>query len=460
MKILQHNLDNLHVQLDVEVSEREVARAFDKAQVQFAAKMGLQAAPGLTPAKAAEEQLGIKDLDSVVRESVLEYLWPEALTQRNLQPAYPPKPVSNDALIRGKGYKFMLPVYVKPQYDLDSYEPITLDVKKPEIDYSGVDEVLKNLASQYTEYETDASGPPTVQSGDTLLLKMEMSHAGKPLKNLSFERRPYTLGQNYMPDGFDKNIEGTKIGSTKTFEFEAPAYAEDGSTQNNTFECTVCVLERQRAKDPEITDEWVRKYMPAYNSREELVSQIMAGQEQVQLDEYENELRSQATAKIADRFHGKIEDEVYEHMYANMLEQLKVQLSAQNITFDEYVEKMGGEEQMRMMMMIELRGDLVRGYALDAVFHHFKLKVGEEEINAVCKTLNPQNPGAVRDQMEGSGRGFALRESAQRYAASSYLVEHAIIETSETNKATEETEATETAEVNETTDKTNGEDTK
>ena len=38
-----------------------------------------------------------------------------------------------------------------------------------------------------------------------------------------------------------------------------------------------------------------------------------------------------------------------------------------------------------------------------------------------------QNPKQVRNQMEQTGRGFALREAAERLKANRWLVDHAIV---------------------------------
>ena len=76
----------------------------------------------------------------------------------------------------------------------------------------------------------------------------------------------------------------------------------------------------------------------------------------------------------------------------------------------------------------------MQGYALDALFSHEGLVVGEEDILEACTSMNPQNPKGVRRQMEESGRGFALREAAERIRANKWLLEHAKVTIKE-NKA-------------------------
>lgn len=48
--------------------------------------------------------------------------------------------------------------------------------------------------------------------------------------------------------------------------------------------------------------------------------------------------------------------------------------------------------------------------------------------------MNPQNPQMARQQMESSGRGFALREIAERMKANKWLLEHAEVTVAEPQK--------------------------
>ena len=80
-----------------------------------------------------------------------------------------------------------------------------------------------------------------------------------------------------------------------------------------------------------------------------------------------------------------------------------------------------------MLMMMQTRQQLVAGFCLDAVFRKKKLVISEEDIMDACKNMNPQYPGAVRKELEETGRNFVVREAAERVCAAKYLVEHAII---------------------------------
>ena len=128
MKVTEKKVDGGFILLEAIASTAEVAHALTMAQYGFAQQMGLQPAAGKTVAQLAEEQLGIKDLDALVQQQAAEYLVPFAIDKRNIIPAYPPKPQAQTPLKRGQTFSFELRVAPKPDYELTSYEPVTVTV--------------------------------------------------------------------------------------------------------------------------------------------------------------------------------------------------------------------------------------------------------------------------------------------------------------------------------------------
>ena len=56
----------------------------------------------------------------------------------------------------------------------------------------------------------------------------------------------------------------------------------------------------------------------------------------------------------------------------------------------------------------------------------------DNDLEDACYGMNPQaNPKMMRQQLEDSGRGFALRETAERLKAARFVAEHAKITVAE-----------------------------
>lgn len=432
MKVTEKKLDDGRIQLEAVATPEEVEQALNAAEYGFAQQMNLRPVQGKSIEQIVEDQLGIKDLASIVEPQATEMLVPFAIDKKNIIPSYPPKATAKSPLKRGQSFTFGLTVSPRPDYELSSYDPVSITVAPFEIDPTEVENEIARMADQFAEFVTD--DPHPVQSGDHCMLAIEATKDGEVMQGLTTDGRTYTAGAGLMPDGFDENVIGMDVGETKSFTFTGPGLDDKGNQIDETIECTVTVKEIQKRVIPAITDEWVKKNMPLYRDAAALRGSIKERIEKGRMNEYENYKRQVAASELAKRFTGRIADEVYEAMQQTMLMNMRGELQQQGMTFEQFVEQNGGEQQFNMMLMMQIRETLVQGYALDALFRHEGLVVTDEDLEDACRLMNPQNPQMARQQMESSGRGFALREIAERMKANKWLLEHAEVTVAEPQK--------------------------
>lgn len=451
MKVNQRKVSETEVKLQCSATPADVAKALQMAGEAFARTMGLSPDGKTTVAEAVEKQFGIKDLDSLVAESAKQILIVMALDKKNIIPAFLPELKTSAMPRRGMQYDFELEVELKPKYELTSYEPLEIEAQRFEFDESQVDAELQNLAAGYTAYVKDDSvaADRVVADGDYIKVAMEASQDGQTLPGLTADSRIYLVGAGHMPASFDQSIFGMKTGETREFDFgfddggagqgagvgdteiDAPDIDGEGaanSTNEPVMHAKVTVLEFLKEQKPQIDDEWVSKNAPMYKDAAALRADLKSGLEERDRENYEAYLRSLAVEQLAKRFEGKIEDSVYESMFAQMRQNMENELAKQGMKWEDYIEQSGGENQVQMMMMLEARQTLVQGFSLDAIYRHFKLSVDNSDIEHVCHLMNPNaDPRAMRISAEESGQSFALREMAERYKANQYVVDHANI---------------------------------
>ena len=425
MKVVKKKGENGMIHLDVTASTQDVSEALNTAGVQFCNQMGIPPVPNKTPAQAAAEQMGIKDLDTLVVQQAIEALVPKAISKHNLQPAYMPVAQPKGIIRRGRTFQFELDVMPKPKYELKSYEPVSFTVEPFEEDEEAIDREIGKMAEMYMGYVKTDDKP--IEDGDNALLKIEARKDGEVVPGLTTNKRTYTVGEGYMPVGFDEGLYGMSPGDVKTYTFEGPGLDENDNEIMEEYEVTVEVLEIQRKQLPIIDDAWVHQNMPMAKDLADLRAKIGENSNKQRRAFYEDYKRNFAASKLADRFEGSIPDEIYEGMRGDVLRQMKNNVQQQGMTWEQFVEQQGGEQQVGMYVMLETRQQLVQGFALDAYYRHFDLSYTEEDVMDVCKAVNPQQPDRLRKQMEAAGLGFSLRESAQRLRAAKHLVEHADI---------------------------------
>lgn len=432
MKVKQVKKDGDVVVLDAVASVQDVARVLQFAQEGFANAMGLMPEQGKTVAQVAEEKMGVKNLDQIVAKEATMALVPMALDKRNIIPAFMPTLDAGDALERGKEYRFKLTVTLRPAYEMTSYEPVTVEAVPFSVDESAVQAELDSMAQQYTAYvaDEDADAAHEVAPGDFVKVAITATgEDGKPFRGLSTEGRTYAVGAGHMSEGFDAQIQGMKVGEKKSFSFDGPSFDDDYNETTERVEATVEVLELLVEQKPLIDDEWVSRTMPWFKTADELKTSIRKSIEVSQREGYDAYIRQAVAAEWAKRFQGKIADEVYESMMVQLRENIRADLQQQGADWEQFVEQSGGESNVSMMLMMQAREVLTQGYALDAIFRHFGLTATDADYDQVCRAMNPQaDPRQLREQIELRGQGFALRESAERYKANIYAVEHANIQ--------------------------------
>lgn len=317
---------------------------------------------------------------------------------------------------------------MKPTYELSSYDPVEVTVQPFVFDESPINQQLEEIAKNSVTYV--AADPKPLEAGDACSIAMKCFDDGEEIKALTCEDRTYLMGRGYMPAGFDEALVGMEPGQTKEFTFEAPLGTENGEVTNKPISCTVTVKEIQEEVVPVIDDAWVKANMPMFKDLDALKADMRRVFEAQQREAYEGYVQQMCVGQLTRRFEGRIADEVYEATRDHLMQNLRAELSQAGTTWEQFVAANGGEQQFGMMLMMQTREVLVQGFCLDAVYRHERLTLTDKDLEDACYGMNPQgNPKAMRADLEASGRGFALRETAERLKAARFVTAHAKITT-------------------------------
>ena len=293
-------------------------------------------------------------------------------------------------------------------------------------DETPINQQLEEIAKNSVTYVVADAKP--LEAGDACSIAMKCFDDGEEIKALTCEDRTYLMGRGYMPEGFDEALLGMEPGQTKEFTFEAPLGTENGEVVNKPISCTVTVKEIQQEVVPVIDDAWVKANMPMFASKEALVADMRRVFEAQQREAYEGYVQQMAVGQLTRRFEGRIADEIYEATRDQLMQNLRMELQQAGMTWEQFVAQNGGEQQFGMMLMMQTREVLVQGFCLDAVYRHERLTLTDKDLEDACLGMNPQgNPKMMRQQLEDSGRGFALRETAERLKAARFVASQAKI---------------------------------
>lgn len=421
MKILSKKTEGATITLEAIASKSEVEKAFAAAHMDFAQRMSLKPDSNLTIGQAAEKYLGLTDLDAAVESRVVEHLIPFAVDTLGIAPAYPARALESSPVHPGSEITFTCEVVLKTDLELSSYEPVTIHVPSFMLVDDQIDRQIKDMANSYAEYE--GIPPRPAQAEDACLLNIQAQENFTDIPELSSEKAIYILGSNLISAEFDEHVVGMNVDECKEFTLEIASSDESGMSR--TVDFIVELLEVREKHVPVIDDAWIGENIPGVSSLEEFRDLLRKELTKSYQPEYEEMLRQEAASELAKRYTGGISDEAIAAMQQTIIGNIQDKMRQKGSNLDAYINENGGEEQFNISILEQSKEILAQGYALDALFLHEKMVLTDEDIFESCKTFDPEHPDMIRKQMEFTGYGYMLRETAERFKASQWLVDNA-----------------------------------
>ncbi len=143
--------------LRVSASAAEMTKAFTDGLDAFALQYQLENQEGETSKEKIENALG-DDAPSAIYTAVINYLVPFALDKHGVMPISTYGIESDETPEADKMFSFEMTVLVKPEYELSSYEPATVQVEpKPEVAEADIDEQVSMLLRQFAAMQEGKS---------------------------------------------------------------------------------------------------------------------------------------------------------------------------------------------------------------------------------------------------------------------------------------------------------------
>jgi trigger factor len=430
MKVKRSETSDGKIELQITAPANKVAEAVRFIDFQLALQNGINPQTTEDLAAAVKEKVGEAYYNSFIDFQIMNFLAPFAITQENLDIFGAPKVISTGAkVVPGKEINFTAVAIPKPVYELDDFSPVKITLPAVKVSEAEIDQQLVMIAESYITYERDEDHP--IKDGDDLIFALKtVDEKGEEIKQLTAERRAYSLGQNFLPEEFDKNLVGMEVGETKTFDVTSETFNrtefEEGKAETFTFEVTI--LEAQKRVIPAITDAWVEKNVPMAKTVPDLREQIRQSGISQREQERSNMQNFLAASELAKRFKGSIPDEYYEMTRDDIIQGLQQNLKAQNKTIQDFIKEQGGDQQFSMQIMMQTREVLTQGFSLDALARHLKLEVTDEDIAETFHLMAPGHENDAAMEFELTGRMYQIREAALRSKANKWLVENAEIE--------------------------------
>ena len=422
-------------QVDVTLSAEEVQKYIDDAFKQMSKSRIPGFRPGRAPRKVLEQNFGGHDaIFAEITTDMINEVAPRAVDSQDVLFIVSPEFDESGSIVEGEPYSFSLHGKVKPEVELLTYDPVTIQLPAEEATDEEVDFQVEQLRSYYYSFE-DVEGR-AVESGDYVTLDMACTCEGKEVQGMNSTDRLIELGADIMPKTFEDEIIGMNVDETKEFDFSVEGEAAYDYLESTTINAKVTVKAIKGKVVPEANDDFAK--MIGVESVDELRTMLKDAIDKQKAEQLPGLKEQRCTEELAKRVHGAVPVAYTNFTRQDILRSFYTQLQENNMTMDQFLAQQGiTAEDFQADVEQEAKEVAEQTLALDALFKELGLEISEEDIDAEFQIV--EDPAATRKQWEDAGRMSEIREAIRRRKATEWLMETAIV-TEETDEEDEDEE--------------------
>lgn len=429
MKVSKKKAGEGKTSVTVTVPADEITDKVDEYSQQYCTAMGIHVEEGSWAHNDLIATAGIDATRKMIDNAIMGDAAEIAITMLELDIIAKPRYFNEESATEGKDFTFEMTLFDKPQLELSSYGPVTVNVPDFEVTEKDIEYLISRDAQQDVKKETDAERK-TVKQGDEVEMAISTLQRGKVLDELTMDSRFYTVGEHLMPYDFDKEIVGMKVGETKEFDFMLPGMIqEDGSQADPELaHSTVTIKRIMKQILPTIDDAWVKENIDGFENLADYKESLRKEVTEEKTNAHRQQVANACANELGERIVGELPDDIFQACLEDLKKQFEAEAQQMGLTMDEYREKLHlNPQQFSMATMFQVEAQLRQTFALEALARHLEMEVEEEDYEKLYSLIAPGHEGLAQSQMERNGRTFAVTEAALHAKANDYLMTHATI---------------------------------
>ncbi len=415
--------------LDVEVPAEEVSRSLDATLAKFAKEVRLPGfRKGRVPVALLVQRVGMEAIIGQMLDDRLPEWSEQAVADSGVEAIDVLEPAQFDnAPEKGQPFSFHIKVQLLPKPELGRYKGVeapreTVEVADAEVDYQ-VDRLREEFASL-----RPVNGQPVAQ-GHHVTLDFKGTLEGEPVDGLSAEDYVLEVGSGRILPDLEAGILGMAPGEQKEIAVSYPEDWHDAGMAGKTVVFAADVKEIKEKVLPPVNDEFakdVSEFATLLELRVDIRRKLQSGKESAARSRF----RAAAVQAAVDNATVELPEVLVARQLESMMEDYLRSLEMRGVDVKAFIK--GNEENLQALMQ-ESRPqaeNLVKtGMVLDAVAAEEHVEVLEDEIAAVVAPLaaaGKVEPGALREQLERSGRIQSIRQNLLRDKAANLIEEAAV----------------------------------
>ncbi len=353
----------------------------------------------------------------------------EIIRKEGLPAALEPVVQSTSEIAEDEPFTCTVLLYLKPEAELSSYEPVTLDIPAFEVTDEQVERNMRAIIEQRAKYVDDVDAKSATDQSVCVITLMT-AKMGMPVEPLCVEDHPYTIEGGKFPDPINDALRGMAPGETKKLSFTVTSKNFLGMDVPETMDAELTLKKIVKKDTPEITDAWVKNNIPGATDVANFKEMVRENVRVHARADYDRLKAEAALNSLVERLPEMELPEIYEeYSRAGLLQNFTAALSRQGMSQEEFYNAQGiTSTQFMIQMSSRARDVLKQGLALDALARHLGLEAEEGDVEAALHAMSSKNADDARKMLKMNGRLYQLDEMALRSKARGYLLDHVITE--------------------------------
>lgn len=368
-------VDDTKVTLQITVEAERVDQAVDEAASRLADQVNVPGfRPGKVPRKVLESRIGKDALAQEAAQHALPQFYQEAVQAEQLQVAGQPE-MEVDTFEPGKDAVFSATVEVIP--DIEPPEISDLQIPHPEweVTEEDVNAQIDGLRDRFAELETVQRAADV---GDHVKVTITAERSGERVEDASGEDLLYEISDPQQSESeLDRQLVGSQAGQIQKF---SETLGEDfGELAGAEVDFTVIIKEVKTKRLPELTDDFVEENTE-FDTVAELESELRRQLAAHKRERARAELRGKVVEAIADRVEVSLPESLVQQEMQFRFQRLSSEAEEYGLSPDQYLQMMGGAEDMFARLDEHARATVKGQIVLDAISSHLGIEVEQTDL--------------------------------------------------------------------------------
>ncbi len=413
------------VKLEIEASAEVVNRGLDIAFKKVAKDVNVPGfRKGKVPRAIFEQRFGVEALFNDALDQILPEVYEDAIAEAGIEPVGRPD-IEIEEMGKDKPLRLNITVDVKPEVVLGEYKGMELKVERK---FEVLDDEIEMEVDMYRERsaQLEVIEDGEVEFGDFTKIDFEGFKDGVPFEGGKGEDYPLEIGSGSFIHGFEKQMEGMKVGEEKEIDVTFPEEYHAAELAGAPVTFKVKVNEIKRKNIPEADDE-LAKDVSEFETLKELEQDIAEKLKEKKAREEQEYKRELAVMKAVENSPVDIPESMIDTEVKNMVEDFSRRLQQQGMNMDLYMQYTGQsmeefEAQCKGDADKRVRSQLI----LEAVVKAENIQVEETDVEAEIAAISEmykRQPDEVKAMLEAQGNMDAVRNELSMRKAVDFLVE-------------------------------------